>query len=84
MPYNVKYILKSKIRELLVEDGKKLHLSGDAQDDLFEYFDKAVEEAAKELVKNMPRKSKGKNKGELKRITIMKEDFLDAPSLVEE
>lgn len=75
MAYKPKYIRISKIRDLLVEGETKIRVSGDAKDDLAEYLDKAIEQAAKDLIDKLPRKSKGKEKGELKRITIKTEDL---------
>jgi histone H3/H4 len=73
--YVAKYIRISKIRDLLVEGDTKIRVSGDAKDHLAEYFDKAVEKAVKDLIDKLPRKSKGAEKGQLKRITIQEEDF---------
>ena len=75
MTYTAKYIRISKIRDLLVEGDTKIRVSGDAKDNLAEYFDKAMEKAVKELIDKLPRKSKGTEKGQLKRITIQTEDF---------
>ncbi|MHA1776197.1 MAG: hypothetical protein DRO88_10125 [Promethearchaeia archaeon] len=75
MGYDTKYIRVSKVKELFVEGDKKIRISGEAKDLVHEYLDKAVEAAAKELIDKLPRKSKGSSKGELKRITIQKEDF---------
>lgn len=73
--YTAKYIRISKIRDLLVEGDTKIRVAGDAKDQLAEFLDKAVEKAAKELIDKLPRKSKGTEKGQLKRITIQAEDF---------
>lgn len=75
MTYSAKYIRISKIRDLLVEGDTKIRVSGDAKDQLAEFFDKAVEKAVKDLIEKLPRKSKGSQKGSLKRITIQAEDF---------
>ena len=75
MAYKPKYIRISKIRDLLVEGETKIRIAGDAKDDLAEYLDKAVANAAKDLIDKLPRKSKGKEKGELKRITLKADDF---------
>ncbi len=73
--YTAKYIRVSKIRDLLIEGETKIRVAGDAKDNVYEYLDKAVEAAVKELINKLPRKSKGQSKGELKRITIQKQDF---------
>lgn len=73
--YEVKYIRVSKIRDLLVEGDAKIRIAGDAKDLVYEYLDNAVEQACKDLIDKLPRKSKGDNKGELKRITLQTEDF---------
>jgi Leucine-rich repeat (LRR) protein len=70
-----KYVVFSKVRELLVTDKKKLRIAGDAKDDVELYFDNAVKEAAERLIKHLPKKSKGGSKGSLLRITIQKEDL---------
>ena len=56
-------------------DGKGYTTSGEAKDLVVEYLDDAVAAAVKELINKLPRKSKGSSKGELKRITLQKEDF---------
>ena len=73
--YTAKYIRVSKIRELLIEDEQKIRIAGDAKDLVYEFLDKAVAAGCKDLIDKLPRKSKGSNKGELKRITITKADF---------
>ena len=75
MAYKTKYVRKTKVRDLLVEEDKKIRVSNEATDLVYKFFDKAIENAAKELIDLLPRKSKGKSKGELKRITITEEDF---------
>lgn len=75
MGYDTKYVRVSKVKDLFVEEDKKIRISGDAKDLVHEYLDNAVAEAAKELINKLPRKSKGGHKGELKRITIQAEDF---------
>lgn len=75
MGYEVKYVRVSKIRDLLSEGDTKIRISGDAKDKVNEYLDQAVENAVKDLINRLPRKSKGNSKGELKRITIQAEDF---------
>ena len=75
MVYSAKYIRISKIRELLVEGDVKIRVSGEAKEDLAKYLDEALAVAAKELIDKLPRKSKGKEKGQLKRITLKPEDF---------
>ena len=76
--YTVKYIRVSKIKELLVEDDQKIRVAGDAKALVFEFLDNAVMAACKELINKLPRKSKGSNKGELKRITIQPQDFVES------
>jgi formaldehyde-activating enzyme involved in methanogenesis len=73
--YTARFIRVSKIRDLLIEGETKIRVAGDAKDNVYEYLDKAVEAAVKELINKLPRKSKGQSKGELKRITIQKQDF---------
>jgi hypothetical protein len=75
MPYTAKYIRISKIKELLIEGDTKIRVAGDAKGRLAEFFDLAVGVAAKELINKLPRKSKGKEKGSLKRITLQVGDF---------
>lgn len=73
--YTARFIRVSKIRDLLIEGETKIRVAGDAKDNVYEYLDKAVEAAVKELINKLPRKSKGQSKGELKRITIQRQDF---------
>lgn len=68
--YKTRYIQKSKISNLLFENGKKLHVAGDARDALYRYLDDSVEKAMKKLIESLPRKAKGEHKGELKTHTI--------------
>lgn len=79
MSYEVKYIRSSKLKPLLVEGTTNIRISGEAKPLLLEVLDKAVEEAMNKVIKNLPRITKGDNKGTLKRITIMKEDFVPHP-----
>ena len=75
MSYTAKYVRISKIRDLLVEGDTKIRVAGEAKEKLAEYLDKAIETATKDLIDKLPRKSKGKEKGQLKRITLQTEDF---------
>ena len=70
MPYTLKYVRISKIKELLIEGETKIRIAGEAKEKVAEFLDKAVETAIKDLINKLPRKSKGDSKGELKRITI--------------
>ncbi len=77
--YVSKYVRISKIKEIL-KDGEgenvvSIRVSSDAKPKVAQYLDEAVEKAVKELINKIPRKSKGDAKGELKRITILPEDF---------
>ncbi len=75
MDYTAKYVRVSKIRDLLIEGEQKIRIAGDAKAKVAEFLDKAVENAVKELISKLPRKSKGDSKGELKRFTIQAQDF---------
>jgi formaldehyde-activating enzyme involved in methanogenesis len=75
MTYQAKYIRTSKIKDLMVEGDTKIRISGDAKDKLAEYLDEAIAEAVKHLIEKLPRKTKGSEKGELKRITLQMTDF---------
>jgi hypothetical protein len=79
MPYQAKYVRISKIKELLIEEGTKIRISGEAKEKVAEYLDTKVAEAVKALIDKLPRKSKGEKKGDLKRITILPEDFQTPP-----
>jgi len=79
MPYKPKWILSSKVRGLFVFEDQKVRISGDAKDKVMEYLDKAVEKGVKELIDKLPKKSKGPEKGELKRITLQLEDLAGVP-----
>jgi len=84
MPYETKYIVKTKLRDLLIEDDTKIRIAADAKDLMYEYFEDALKNAAKKLVDGMPRKSKGKEKGKLKRITLTPDDFKKQVEAVEQ
>ncbi len=75
--YKTKYIRVTKIKDILVDDqtDKKIRVAGDAKDLVYEYLDNAVVQACQDLVNKLPRKSKGANKGDLKRITLKPRDF---------
>lgn len=75
MAYKAKYIRVSKIGDLFSEGDQKIRISSDAKEKVHEYLDSKIEEGVKELIDKLPRKSKGKQKGELKRITLMPDDF---------
>ncbi len=61
---------------------KKIRVSGEAKGKVHEFLDTALEEACQRLIDKLPRKSKGPNKGELKRITLKPRDF-EAEELAE-
>lgn len=77
--YKAKWILSSKVRQLFV--GKKggedikIRIAGDAKPLIYKHLDEAVENAVQELIDKLPRKQKGPNKGEFKRITIQPDDL---------
>ena len=73
--YKAKWILSSKVRTLFEYEGQKIRISGDAKDKVMAYLDKMVEDGVKELIDKLPKKSKGAQKGELKRITLQAEDL---------
>lgn len=52
-----------------------MRISGEAKDKIMEFLDKAVEKGVKELIDKLPKKSKGPEKGGLKRITLQLEDL---------
>ena len=73
--YETKYIRTSKIRELFVLGDKKVRVSAEAIDKVNEFLDQAVIKGVQEIIDRIPKKTKGDNKGELKRITVIAEDF---------
>lgn len=79
MSYKAKYIRSSIVKELFVvkqgNDEIKIRISANAKDKVMEYLDQKVAEGVQELIEKLPKKSKGDSKGELKRITILPEDF---------
>jgi hypothetical protein len=75
MPYTVKFIRSSKIKELFVVGDQSIRISADAKDMVYEYLDNKVAEGVQEILDKLPRKSKGDSKGELKRITVFPSDF---------
>lgn len=77
--YSAKYVRISKLKPLFVEERngsvQKIHISKDAKEVVAKYLDDAVAKAITEIIAKLPRKEKGDNKGELKRITIQADDF---------
>ncbi|MHA1734502.1 MAG: hypothetical protein ACTSU5_21395 [Promethearchaeota archaeon] len=74
--YKAQFVLSSKIKTLFVgPNGEKVRISGAAKSLVLKYLDDKVKEGVQELIDKLPKKSKGKNKGLLKRITIQAEDF---------
>ncbi len=75
--YKAKYIRVTKVKDLLFDEqtDKKIRVAGDAKGLVYEFLDEAVKNACQDLVNKLPRKSKGPNKGELKRITLKPRDF---------
>jgi hypothetical protein len=77
--YSAKYIRSSKVKELFVEGEEKIRISGEAKGEVWKFLDEWVAKGVKQIIKNMPRISKGENTGKLKRITVMKEDMANMP-----
>lgn len=77
--YKPKWILSSKVRQLFVEDVNgeevKIRIAGNAKPMVYEYLDSAVEKAVQDLIDKLPKKQKGPQKGEFKRITLQKDDI---------
>lgn len=76
--YKSLYVRNSKIRDLLVRnfngEAKKIRISGDAKTSVYAYLDMCVSRGVQELIDALPKKVRGENSGELKRITITPED----------
>jgi hypothetical protein len=77
--YSAKYIRSSKVKELFIEGEEKIRISGEAKGEVWKFLDEWVAKGVKEIIKHMPRISKGDNVGKLKRITVMKEDMATMP-----
>lgn len=75
MPYDVKYIRSSKIKDLFNVNNQSIRISAEAKDLVHKYLDGKVQEGVEEILNKLPRKTKGDSKGELKRITIFPSDF---------
>jgi hypothetical protein len=75
MPYDVKYIRSSKIKELFAVGGQSIRISAEAKDLVHKFLDDAVKKGVEEILNKLPKKTKGDSKGELKRITIFPSDF---------
>ncbi len=77
MSYKPEYFRVTKVKDLLVDEatGKKIRVSGDAKDSVYKFLDEKIREACQDLVNKLPRKSKGPEKGHLKRITLKEDDF---------
>ena len=83
MTYDAKYVVKKATRDAFktIEDGEEisLRISADAKELFYEFLDTAVLKAIDVLIEDgLPRKTRGENKGKLRRITLMPEDV---PSL---
>jgi len=75
MPYAVKFIRSSKIKELFKVNKQNIRISAEAKDLVHKFLDEKVAEGVKEILDKLPRKTKGDSKGELKRITVFPSDF---------
>lgn len=75
MPYDVKYIRSSKIKELFKVNKQSIRISAEAKELVYKYLDNKVKEGVEEILNKLPRKTKGDSKGELKRITVFPSDF---------
>ncbi|MBN2155970.1 MAG: hypothetical protein JW776_08005 [Candidatus Lokiarchaeota archaeon] len=75
MPYTVKYIRSSKIKDLFAVGDQSIRISAEAKDMVYEYLDNKVAQGVQEILDKLPRKTKGDSKGELKRITVFPSDF---------
>lgn len=73
--YSAEFVKPSKIKKLLFDGEQQIRVSKVGKVELMKYLDNAVVDAVKAIINKLPRKSKGENKGELSRITIMPEDF---------
>lgn len=73
--YKSKYVRTSLVKDLFVYGDQKIRISSEAKAKVYEFLDKKVEEGVKEIIGKIPTKIKGDNKGELRRITILLEDF---------
>lgn len=73
--YIVKYVRISKLKDLLKDGGTSIRIAGDAKAKVAEFIDTAVADAVKELIKKLPRISRGENAGKLSRVTIQAKDF---------
>ena len=78
--YKTLYVRTTKVKELLQEGDTKIRIAADAKNLVMRFFDAAVEQAAKDLIDKLPRKSKGANKGQFRRITLQENDFADKPA----
>ncbi|GAB4320543.1 MAG: hypothetical protein Kow0069_24530 [Promethearchaeota archaeon] len=56
-------------------NGEKIRIAGEVKDAVMKYLDEKVKEAVDALIAKLPTKSKGKEKGQLKRVTIKPEDL---------
>lgn len=77
--YFCEYVKVGQARTFLIDQGIDVHPKAK---DMFKYWlDAVVERYIKELIKNLPRKSRGDDKGALKRKTFYNRDFkgIDAP-----
>lgn len=73
--YVVKYVRISKLKDLLKDGEISIRVASDAKPKVAEVLDNAVADAIKELIKKLPRISRGPNAGKLDRITIQAKDF---------
>jgi len=71
MSYKSKFLMKSRVDEYFSKLG--IRRAGDVKDGVIKWLDKQVEANIQQIIDVLPKKSKGKSKGELKRKTIMKD-----------
>ena len=69
------WIHSSKIRPLFINQGQKIRVGGDAKKKVLAFLDQQAEEGVRELINMIPKKSRGAQKGELRRITILPKDL---------
>ncbi|MHA1766270.1 MAG: toll/interleukin-1 receptor domain-containing protein [Promethearchaeota archaeon] len=74
--YIAKYSRISRIKSELLFDGDiKIRLAGEAKPLFAYHMDIRIIDAIREIIDQLPRRTRGESKGQLKRITIMKRDF---------
>ncbi len=79
------WIMSSKVGNAFWINGQQIRISSEIRNKVIHYLDHKVEEGVEEIINCLPRKSRGPQKNQLKRITLQAEDLeqLSYPSILD-